>query len=244
MARKGSGESSSGVSKEEFDRLMSSMNDIKEQMSTWRKELSDERQAADDRLVKKMRMDKGIQFKRKSNEKQHQFNETVLDKFEAVQKSLRSTPPAIEKAKEALGEGEQLIKNRQKLIRTADSSDYGWGTVAEYEEDELADGSDDEKRLYRAELRAGKKVKATRARKNRIQFPKKEWAWKSRWQPPQTSSSPAVLPQASSSGGIKPTNVSRPQHMLGPCFECGKLGHLKNTCPDALLKTFTAKQGK
>ena len=53
MARKGSGESSSGVSKEEFDRLMSSMNDIKEQMSTWRKELSDESEAADERLVKK-----------------------------------------------------------------------------------------------------------------------------------------------------------------------------------------------
>ena len=59
----------------------------------------------------------GIQFKRKSNEKQHQFNESVLDKLEVAQKSLSSTPPAVERAKEALGEGEQLIKNRQKLYK-------------------------------------------------------------------------------------------------------------------------------
>jgi hypothetical protein len=49
-----------------------------------------------------MRLDKGLQFKKKSNENQHQFNETVQDKLESAQKSLSSTPPAIEKAREAL----------------------------------------------------------------------------------------------------------------------------------------------
>ena len=83
MATGGSGESSSGVSKEEFSRLMASVNDIKEQMMTWRKELSNERDVADQRLVKTMHLDKGIQFKWKSNEKQHQFSESVLDKLEA-----------------------------------------------------------------------------------------------------------------------------------------------------------------
>ena len=37
------------------------------------------------------------------------------------------------------------------MMRIADRSEYGWATVAEYE-DELADGSDDEKRFYKAEL--------------------------------------------------------------------------------------------
>ena len=41
--------------------------------------------------------------------------ESVLDKLEVAQKSLSSTPPAVERAKEALGEGEQLINNRQNL---------------------------------------------------------------------------------------------------------------------------------
>ena len=44
-----SGESSSGVPQKEFSRLMASMNDIKEQMMTRRKELSDERDAADEK---------------------------------------------------------------------------------------------------------------------------------------------------------------------------------------------------
>ena len=34
----------------------------------------------------------------------------------------------------------------------ADRSEYEWATVAEYEEDELADNSDDENRLFRAEV--------------------------------------------------------------------------------------------
>ena len=47
---------------------------------------------------------------------------------------------------ESLKEGEKLITARQKLIRIADRSEYGWNTVAEYEEDELANGSDDKKK--------------------------------------------------------------------------------------------------
>ncbi len=35
-------------------------------------------------------------------------------------------------------------------------------TVAEYEDEELADNSDDEKRLFRAALRAGRKKKSTK----------------------------------------------------------------------------------
>ena len=87
-----------------------------------------------------------------------------MDKLEAAQKSLSSTPPVVERAKEAIGEGEQLIK---KFIRIADRSKYGWGTVAEYEEDELADGSDYEKQLYKAKLWASKKAKAVKAKKNK-----------------------------------------------------------------------------
>ena len=40
-----------------------------------------------------------------NNEKQHQFNELVQDSIEAAQRSLNA---AIEKAKEALKEGEKL----------------------------------------------------------------------------------------------------------------------------------------
>ena len=49
----------------------------------------------------------------------------------------------------------------------ADRSEYGWATVEEYLDDELADNSDDEKRMYKAELRAGRKHKADEAAKNK-----------------------------------------------------------------------------
>ena len=42
--------------------------------------------------------------------------------------------------------------SRQKAIRIADRSEYGWATVEEYEEDELAANSNDGKRLFRAEM--------------------------------------------------------------------------------------------
>lgn len=44
-----------------------------------------------------------------------------------------------------LQEGEKLINVRQKNVLIADKSEHGWATVAEYEEDKLADNSDDKK---------------------------------------------------------------------------------------------------
>lgn len=65
-----------------------------------------EREAADERLVKKIWLDKGAIFKKKGNERQHQINEKVKDKLRAATRCLSFTPAAIEKAKEALQEGE------------------------------------------------------------------------------------------------------------------------------------------
>ena len=45
------------------------------------------------------------------------------------------------------------------MIKIADRSEHGWATVKEYEDDELAENSDDEKRLFRAEARAGRKTR-------------------------------------------------------------------------------------
>ena len=53
---------------------------------------------------------------------------------------------------------EQLV-TRKKHIKIANRSDFGWGTVAHYQEDSLASGPDDEKETDKAESRSKKDAK-------------------------------------------------------------------------------------
>ena len=94
-----------------------------------------------------MRHEKPYQYKRKGNEEQARFNAKV---DEASQ--------ALERAHKAIDRGKRLIAERQKLIRIADSSDLKWNVTSEYTVDELADNSEDEKRLEKAERAAEQKV--------------------------------------------------------------------------------------
>ena len=65
----------------------------------------------------------------------------------------------MDKAKEALKEGEILQVNG-----IVDCSEHGWAVVEEYDKHELAENYNDKKRLYRAELHAGRKIKAAAAK--------------------------------------------------------------------------------
>jgi hypothetical protein len=76
---------------------------------------------------------------------QFTFNEGVKSSIEA---DLQETPSATEKANSAVEEGEKLVDDRQKLIRIADRSEHGWATIEEYEDNELAEDSDEEKKLF------------------------------------------------------------------------------------------------
>ena len=74
-----------------------------------------EMESANDRLVKKMRLDNRPTFKKRGHEKQHQFNEQVRDKVDVATSALKQTPPAVEKARTFLKEGEKLITLRQRI---------------------------------------------------------------------------------------------------------------------------------
>jgi hypothetical protein len=60
-----------------------------------------------------------------------------------------------------------LLNYRQKIIKIADSSDLGWRVVQEYEANPLADDSEDEEKLFKAESRAERKVKAEKSKKTK-----------------------------------------------------------------------------
>ena len=154
----------SDASTSQFALLMDAIKNVEasvdSKLSNIKRELTKERESADDRLVKKLRLDGKTTFKKKSHEKQYFFNEQVRDKLvDSITSALEQTPPAVEKAKALLKEGNKLIDVHQKHIKIADRSEFGWATVAEYEEDELADNSYNEKGLFTAEGSARRKQK-------------------------------------------------------------------------------------
>ena len=100
---------------------------------------------------------------KKGHQKQFEINEEVKEKLTEAETTLSRMPAAVESARTAIAEGMSLINKRQKLFKIAVRSKYGWATGDEYVEDELADNSDDEKHLFRAEARAGRKLKTAQA---------------------------------------------------------------------------------
>ena len=133
---------------------------MKDELAVMKQELSAEREAADEKLVKKIKLEKVLTFRKKGHEKQFHHNEEVQVKLSEASSTLDEWPAAVEKAKQLLEEGEKIINECQKHIRIADRSDNGWVMVEEYVEDELSDNEDDEKHLLRADARAGRKLKS------------------------------------------------------------------------------------
>jgi len=72
----------------------------------------------------------------------------------------------ILKLDESPNSASKAIKRRNKLIRIADKSEAGWAAVDEYLSDEVASGSEDEKKIRAAEQRALKKKKNARVAKS------------------------------------------------------------------------------
>ena len=71
---------------------------------------------------------------------------------------LLDIPEMAERAKQLLKKGGEVICERRKLIMIADRSDQGWKTANEYEKDPVANDSNDEKRIRKAESAAEKKA--------------------------------------------------------------------------------------
>lgn len=152
-----------------------------------------------------------------------------------TQKNARSSD-ALEKAKEGIKEGRKVIQERQKMIRLADRSEYGWDLVNEYQADELAEDSDDEKKISKAEKSAEKKAsKRKRSSGSGLYYAaSKRRAWDTRgqtskpggqsWEPKGTT-----MPRQSSWPGMR-SPAAGPSNKIGPCFKCGEFGHIKVDC--------------
>ena len=92
------------------------------------------------------------------------MKDSIKDALEELEGESRLSK-AITQAKAALKEGIKKLAERLNLIKLADRLEFGWGKVAEYMADELADGSDDEKSIEKAEKAAEKRQPSARGQR-------------------------------------------------------------------------------
>ena len=138
----------------------------------------------------------------------------------------------LQKARAVL-EGEKLVQQRQKFVKLADRSDYGWKLVKKYETNELADNEEDEKRISIAEMAAEKEAAASKKKsKFDHQGPARRLTAHSRPYPMQELrpyggwAQRQRFPSSNMKFPMPPT--SRP---LGPCHGCGEYGHFRRSWP-------------
>ena len=96
-------------------------------------------------------------FKFQGNRDQFLFNSELQGTLDDTANFLAARD--IDKAGEKVEELKESLRYRQKIIKLADKSEAGWLAVKEYQTEELASDSEDEKRIKKAQERALKEKK-------------------------------------------------------------------------------------
>ena len=143
-----------------LDEMKRSERRMEDRLKQMEEQMHASQEEAVQKAAKKAKREKAYSFKKKGHQEQNDFNERVWVCLEEARDEISKRPleqSALDKAKRAVDEGLRLISERQKLVKIADRSEYGWGVVAEYQADKLASGSDDERKFEKAERATEKK---------------------------------------------------------------------------------------
>jgi len=203
------------------EQLLASMQTMMDRSVSELKRSSTETSESHLKEIKKLKYDEPHKFKKKANEDQFKFNVKVMDTISDAKQSLEMNDQA--KAKEELSKGDKLMSEQQKHILLADKSEFGWATVNEYKKHELAEDSDDEKRIYKSELRAKAQKKQALAK-----FPKRNYQKRQSAEDSNSSHSiPVVVNRQTPYAHSTVKFANKP----GNCFSCGKPGHWRSDCP-------------
>lgn len=143
----------------ESSRSSQDHSQVEEVFHLFKSYLQDKLEEKDKQIDKKNQIEKQVtQLRFKGNQKQYEFNAQIESILENIEKEVQQENSTA-KVLQIIQEGKALVHKRQKLIRIADKSKDGWTVVEEYESDELASGSEDEKRLRKAREAASRKRK-------------------------------------------------------------------------------------
>jgi hypothetical protein len=180
------------------------------ELSGLKKAVVERQQNEMEKIVSRRTRERQHTFLRQGNlQFQYDFTDTVRGQVQDALSDLErggSEEAAILSLQKAV----EMLERRMRLIKMADRSEYGWAVVAEYEADELAVDSDDEKRICRAEKEAEKKwLKKRKRQDDRVDGAR--------------GGTGTTQPRATASVGAS--------LRAGPCFGCGEWGHLKRNCP-------------
>ena len=204
----------------------------------------------DEALSKIKKKTDTYEFRYKGNKMQHRFNSNLLEMVEETLDLLAHGD--LRKSEKKIKAVRNELEKRNKLLKIADRSAGGWGTVEEYLSDELADDSSDDRRITAAEERAlSKKRKHAHSKKTYSShtfskaavestqahhpgFPPSTRASVPVPQPPPPPPPPQtiVIQQPGPSAG-RHYSQGAPQKKRrtdGPCFECGRYGHVRASC--------------
>ena len=171
-----------------------------------------------------------ISFKSKSNRIQFNFNCEILDLIDKAEK-------ATKKENKHLKEVKDLITRRNKLIKIADKSPGGWVTVEEYDNDDIASDSDDQRKIRYAENRAIKKMAKSKATSKRFHptatvssanfgAPIRQLS-DSNYQGPRQITQQSGQ-QNSERNVFRDFRKSRTPQPTDRCFQCGEPGHWRS----------------
>ena len=155
--------SDTSLSNAETLRLFSQLLDAKfdQKFAAFKRDLED-KEATTQSQLKKLKIESKAtnSFTFKGNKVQYELNISLHDLVDGAIKNI--SKGNLSAAISELESVKTLITKRNKLIRFADKSSAGWTAVEEYESDELAEDSDDERKLHSAERRALAKIREKR----------------------------------------------------------------------------------
>ena len=173
-------------------------------------------------------------FQFKGNKLQFEFNSSLLDSINIALDHLHEGD--LSGVNKELDNVKVSLNKRNKVLRFADKSPAGWAVVKEYESDELADDSDDKKKLRSAERRAlsnNRLRKRSRSSGQTRRFQQDCDGSRGAGGSSNSSTSQPFHHQPFTQQSFRPYRSSRTAQPSDKCFACGQFGQWANSpfCP-------------